>query len=574
IDITEKTELELNSAITNLKRFDYIIMPAVTLIAAVWTFFYVGISIEWDDLFYMNLSQYTTKQGWVLNRYGHVYLQKIFMFLLNDAIAGAKAYWCFLFFSTSLLVYYCAKLISDKKSYLVAVISMLFFISQPLFAHYAGCTFADITIMFLSMLGMFIYLGVLCDDSKHRNWFIFLLGMIFLWAVKSKETGICLAPLFLSLGQDSSGSRSFKRFITETKFAITGILSAYLILMLCDLVFMGDFFFSLRPSSWNDVLGFNFRVHPKDKPMTSWYSYISSLALFGPFLLYIIAGCKLPEKDPTGKKAFAWLVPLVVLFFLGFIRGRWHIVPRYIAPIIAGVCVWAGQFFEFDFKDKKFFEKLNISISKKLIAVVFAILAFIVLLIIMSKVPHCVKTFRVKDEATFYSVAIMPFAVTLLLAVSALSKKRGFTAWFFTILAFFMLIYFPLTQGLKSLKNEDVKNSSEWRYQPYKSFGDQLRFDKDVKILISKDIYSKSWMLGRDDRSHCWMFNIFFNKKFEYEQFIDAEFNDITALDYTFAFLTFDDWNKLSENKLTAQLQQKYEIKTDKNIGIVFLKKR
>jgi hypothetical protein len=308
--------------------------------------------------------------------------------------------------------------------------------------------------------------------------------------------------------------------------------------------------------------------------MTSWYSYISSLALFGPFLLYIIAGCRLPEKDPTGKKAFAWLVPLVVLFFLGFIRGRWHIVPRYIAPIIPGVCVWAGQFFAFDLKGKKIFARLNIAISKKLIAAVLAVIAFIILLIIMSKVPHCVKTFRVKDAAKFYAVAIMPFAVTLLLVVSVLSKKKAFSAWFFTILAFFMLIYFPLTQGFKSLKNEDVKRASQWRYQPYKTFADQLRFDKDVKILVSKDLHKRSWMLGRDDRSHCWMFNIFFNQEFEYDQFIDAEFDDITAANYTFAFLTFDNWNKLIEKKLAAKLQQKYEIKSDKKIGIVFLKKR
>jgi hypothetical protein len=137
-----------------------------------------------------------------------------------------------------------------------------------------------------------------------------------------------------------------------------------------------------------------------------------------------------------------------------------------------------------------------------------------------------------------------------------------------------MLIYFPLTQGFKSLKNEDVKRASQWRYQPYKTFADQLRFDKDVKILVSKDLHKRSWMLGRDDRSHCWMFNIFFNQEFEYDQFIDAEFDDITAANYTFAFLTFDNWNKLIEKKLAAKLQQKYEIKSDKKIGIVFLKKR
>jgi len=58
VDLTEKTELELNSAITNLKRFDYMIVPALAFIAAVWAFFHVGTSRVGRSAVHESLSVY------------------------------------------------------------------------------------------------------------------------------------------------------------------------------------------------------------------------------------------------------------------------------------------------------------------------------------------------------------------------------------------------------------------------------------------------------------------------------------------------------------------------------------
>ena len=99
-----RAESELTQEVAELNWLDYILAPIAAALAAIWVFQYVGTSIEWDDLFYMNVSHYTTPQAWVLNRFWHIYLQKFFMWLAGDALAGAKAYWCFLFFSTCVLV--------------------------------------------------------------------------------------------------------------------------------------------------------------------------------------------------------------------------------------------------------------------------------------------------------------------------------------------------------------------------------------------------------------------------------------------------------------------------------------
>ena len=39
-----------------LTLFDYIVAPAIALFAAVWVFRYIGTTINWDDLLYMNMN--------------------------------------------------------------------------------------------------------------------------------------------------------------------------------------------------------------------------------------------------------------------------------------------------------------------------------------------------------------------------------------------------------------------------------------------------------------------------------------------------------------------------------------
>ena len=569
-------ELQLEQQHFGITRLEYIAAPVIAVLVAIWAFSYLGTSIEWDDLFYMNVSQYTTRQAWVLNRYGHIYLQKFFMWLVSDALTGAKVYWSFLFFSTCVLVYWCARILAGRRGYIIGVIAVILFCTQPLLAYYAGCTFADFTVMFLIMLGTFVYLAFLQGSQKYRYLVIVVLGLIFFWAVKSKETGVCMGVLFLGLGQDSAGVRSTSRFFRDIGWVCLGMVAGFVLLMVLDLAFIGDAFFSIRLSSLKELFRFNYR-HPSPrspKLAMSWYTYFTIKPLLGPFILYLLAGFSFSRRGFSDRQKILWALPLVILFFLSTIRARLHIVPRYYLPAIACFSIWAAQFFRFQIGGRIFNKKNNAGITKLPVALALIFIAFIIVKISMSYVPDFVKYYKLRDIELFYTVAIMTLSTMVLIMVAVLSTKRGLLALFLSSLSFFFIIYFPISSNLASLKQKVTARRSEFRYEPYRVFASDLRFGKDIKMLVSKDVHARLRFLGREVRAHCWMFNIFFNEKYDYEQFIDGTWEDILKGDYTYGFVTWQDWKGIREKHNVEHLSKAYVLKPDKKTQIILLKKR
>ncbi len=80
-----QAELELREDQFKLTRFDYIAAPLLAFVVDLWVFSRIWTAINWDDLLYMSLSQHTVPQAWILNRYGHIYLQKFFFWMAGDA---------------------------------------------------------------------------------------------------------------------------------------------------------------------------------------------------------------------------------------------------------------------------------------------------------------------------------------------------------------------------------------------------------------------------------------------------------------------------------------------------------
>ncbi len=574
-----KTELaDINkqnqSGISTLSKSELIAIPMLGLALGVWLFHYVGTAIEWDDIFYMNVSQYTTKEAWVLNRYGHIYLQKFFFWLAGDALTGARVYWCFLFFSTSVLVYWCARLLAGRRGWVVGLLAVLLLCSNDLFAYYAGCTFADTTVMFLVTLGTFIYLYFGLNATIHRNVVLLILGFIFFWATKSKESGICLALLPLGLLLKSDGSRSIRRFWRDIGWICIGILAGCMVLMILDLAFLKDPLFSIRPSNIKTLLKFNYRgYYPTTARSMSWYTYVSTKSFFACVLLYFLVGCGAAKKKFSIREKITWVLPLVLVMFISYVRGSFHIIWRYFAPAIPGMCIWAAQFFTFDVKGIWTVKRTH-RIPRAVIAFILVLAAFIVVSAFMFYVDELVKFFQLRGPDIFYTAAILPISVTILVMVGALSKKRGLVALFVSFVCFFFIVYHPLKVNLASLEKRVVAERSERRYESYRVFADELRFDKDVKILVSKDIFKRSRMLGREVRAHCWMFNVFFNQKFDYEQFIDGTWDDVLKGDYTYAFLTWRDWKGIRQKHNVEHLIENYAVKADKEIQIILLKRR
>ena len=578
-------ESQLSRERYGLRLPDYILAPVAALPAVLWAYQHIGTSIGWDDLFYMDLSQYTTKEAWVLNRYGHIYLQKIFFWLMNDSFSGAKAYWCFLYFSAVVLIYWCAKMLAGKGGTVIGLLAALFFCSQPIFYEWAGSTDADLTVMFLTTLGTFVYLAFLVNRfGKYRYLIIMALGLIFFWVMKSKESGLCMGILLLGLGEDQNGAYSIRRLIRDIGWVCAGMATGCVLLMFLDMVFLKDFWFSVRPSSIKGLFAYNTGTWKHDNG-TSWYTILlfGSNPMLAAFLLYLLVGWKPIDRDRLSKhERLVWLLPLTFIFFLiaVAIPIRTYAVPsthRYLAPAIAGICIWAAQFFRFRTimsGSEEAGPKTPNLFPKALINFVAVLIAFFIVLFLMPRLPKWTEGAGWKSADRLYETAILPLATTGILIYSAVLRKRGPTALFVFSLCLFFIVYFPLDVGTGSLEERVVAQRSEWRYAPYHVFAGELQVDKNVKILISKSIYANTKMLGRDLESQCWMFNVFFNQELYYGNFINGTAEDILKGNYNYAFLTFDDWKSIGEKPETLRLKQNYIARSDMSTQVVFLKRR
>jgi hypothetical protein len=440
--------------------------------------------------------------------------------------------------------------------------------------------------MFLAMLAVFIYLAFLYPGNKYRHLIVIMLGLLFFWATKSKETGVCTAVLFLGLGREPTNNWSIRRFSRDIGLVCIGMLAGCLLLMICDLAAMGDAFFSIRPSNLLGVLKANFKA-PTDnvspyyarRPLISWYTGMSSFPvlapLFAPFLLYLLIGWKSPGRLFSKHEKIVWLLPLVIVIFLSFIRSVFNVLPRYFALGMPVVCIWAAQFFQFDITGSPITLKNNKRIPRPAAAAASILLAFIIVSIIMSYMPSLINFYkRPKEPQAFYAVAIMPFALTILLMVAGLSRKRDLIALFLSSLCLFLLIFPPLGHNISSVSQKTVAKKSQWRFEPYRVFANELKVDKNVKILVSQDVHKRSWMLGRDVRGHCWTFNVFFNQHLDYDNFIDGTWENILKAGYTYAILTWQDWNGIREKHNVDHLLKAYTLKPDKSTQLILLKKR
>ena len=124
--------IELAQDRFTLSRLDYFLALVVAALAGLYLFPYLGTSVIWDDMLYLNLSQHTTQEVRYLNRYGHIYILKLFLAITGDVITGGKICWCFMYSATCVLVYWCAKLLAGKKGVMIGLIAILFFCAEPI----------------------------------------------------------------------------------------------------------------------------------------------------------------------------------------------------------------------------------------------------------------------------------------------------------------------------------------------------------------------------------------------------------------------------------------------------------
>ena len=462
-----------------------------------------------------------------------------------------------------------------------------------MFVHYAANTFSDFSVMFLLALAGFIYLTFFVEQKwqNYKHITITVLGFLFFWAIKSKETGICMAVFLFALGRDWQTFKwTLKQFLYELRWFILGVAAGCLLLMMFDWFFLGDGFFSLRPSTIKGLFDFNFRPYSHDKKSSSWYAIFAQSSLVVPFIFYLISGSDFGKNNKIKVTPVVWFIPMALLTFLlvSMTRVYCGTVSRFLFPAIPWICIFGAQYFN-RFLVGKNTQQNKSDISKPKILLVIT-LFFAALGIVALLQPHIMKfvgSAGWQSQDKFYQVVILPLSLTLMLILGAACKRNRLGVIFVSFICLFFVVYPPILQNARQLKSGAIARRSQWRYAPYMAFEGQMDFTKDtsnIKVLVSKSIYEKNKMLGRDGRSHGWMFNLFFDKKLgcgnaittarRAGQFINGSIEDIQKADYHYGFLTWSDWKILKDNNTNQNLLKKYKITSDKKTRTILLRAR
>jgi hypothetical protein len=338
------TEFRLpNVTAMSVLNTDLWIALAIFLMLCVGFFIIGGGPVTNDEMSYMYLAWFD--QTWLthLNRYVHVYFLKFFMWLVDDPYKGAQLAWAFIVATCSSMIYLGARSLTARYSYWPGIIALLFFLGQSSVFRYVGVTYADYTLMLWVTAATFVLIHRLSAPSEARYLHALLLGMLFVLAVKSKESGIILALPLIALAFTNKGF-DLKIALSQWKWSLFGAVSILAGLVVLDAIFLGDMFFSINPDNLaNTALHY---IRSWERTRGNWLSYLFLSELSFPFILYFLAALPVIQRGNIELR-FVYFMPLVLVLFLNTVMtvGAWNVIPRYFVPVLPAMTILAATYF-------------------------------------------------------------------------------------------------------------------------------------------------------------------------------------------------------------------------------------
>ena len=428
-----------------------------------------------DELKYIQVSMFDTAEPRLLNRYAHIYIQKIAIWISGDVIGGFQLMWAVLISATSASIYWSIQVLTKWTNPLIGLLGILVFLSQPLVFRFVGVTYVDYTVMSAISISLAIYLSQPQINVVNRTSAL-LLGTLFFIAIKSKEPGaisiLFLAGLLVQFYEN-------KKWVTLLFYWLIGVLISFAFLICADAYFLGDFLFSIRGNNLGALVDFN--TGNRIRINANWFSILTTSAVFVPFIFYLLSSTSNKDNKKFEIK-MVYLIPIAFIFLitLAMVFGRVRAIPRYIIPIIPILAVLSIVYLENigAFKNKVF----NFTSKSKWTSI----------LILFLGIPSTFYFFKDKTTGVlfngwtpklflydiFYPILIMVlFSVVILLKKESLFRIRA------TILLFFlgiapMLLFLPNNLLYTSIEFEE-------RSKPIKIFLNKIELEESTRILIT-----------------------------------------------------------------------------------------
>lgn len=542
-------------AFANITWGEILVVFALGLIAAIVAFrkvIFVG--NEFDTLLYLNTAQFTDANSAILNRYAHIYLQKLFMVFVPQPLEAVKALWAFEIFGTCVLVYLCAKALNLKNNFLVGVFAVLFFLAQRKLYATAGAPLIEFTLMFFLCAGILLYI-IYLNERKPSLWLLFAIGFVQFLMMKTKETGIIFAPLVLAAIFLSGKKWGQRR--TGLLWTIGGGVVGLGLFMLLDGIFVHDALFSLRPENWRHLLQFNLTLVYDERSPLNWYDVILATALALPVVFSLMTIDRDSKEEYDWARRLVWVLPILLVVFLSFTmyRAAFPMNFRYVYPAFALFAISGAQYLQLRGKGE-----VGLAVKLLLGSIGAAALLYAFVYPYVASQP-----FRWTESGFFTNVMasllVSAIFLALLIPRSIKINRELLLVPMLGILFITPILNIPAELAVTRARAENV-------IAPYTAYQDFITRPTGARVFFSAAAYQEYAMLGRDSGSTKYLFEAYFNTGIPPVTFSERP-QDLFLAEYDYAFLTRDELVAADlQDDLTAA---GYVIHDDPSIPVVLI---
>ncbi len=501
-------------------------------------FSYMGGPITWDELLYMSVSQNTQGYGFILNRYFHIYLQKLFfLFSGGDPFTGARLLWCFLISTTLCCIYFLSRRLARSNGVIIGILAITLFLSQSLVFGYTGVTYADFTAMTMISLGAAVYLFHIHALSHGRMIALVFLGTILFFAVKSKETSVFLALVLIGLGRDRQDRFLIARFAKDFVCVTIGAAMGGVAFCLADKMILGDAWFWIRSSKIRELFTFN-KGFVETEYQLNWVAAFFKQGLMVPIVLYVFCVWKLRTREFRFSEKALWLIPLGLFMFLVVFVNR--TLSRYLIPILPIFCVWAALAI-----DRQVTAPPKRSRSFPLNAFSAFVLAGLAVRV-SPGFPEILPFFKPAENDLFiqrHYFLISPICLVALLSLLIFAKRWRWRTCFLAGLLFAAAVLPAVDYNRKNLSKRITRQKSEKRFYPFQTFQDVIPTDKPVaNFFVSDEVHGRNRQLGTNEVRNKWMYELYFRKDLNSSTFAMGDSANCFDSKHDGAFLLDSDW--------------------------------
>lgn len=527
-----------------LKIIEYVIVAILSLLLGIILTTIPGKEAHTDVLWYMNMGLNNIADPHWMNRYTHVYLQKIFLEISSDPFQGLVNYWAFLLSGISFLIYWNTRFLSKANNFIHASLAVIIFLSLPIHSRHAGIALADYTSTFIVLLIFLVYqISAKHDHAKPK--LIVIIGIALFLAYRTKETAWVAGIVVLGLFFDKQDRLIPPLIKKNLLYLVYGGLIGILSFSLLNGLLLNDFLFGFRPENFSSYYDYWIGDPEYYQYFDNWFTDGIWAVSAVPFSLYLINGIN--KKNFSIKHFILWIFPLLTVITLttGMIKNNYLVYPRFLMPSFAVICLFVPLFIQFEFPKKK----------DELIKFVGVLLLGLILLFLIRSVSLNFSKSTGMDNSILISGFLIPVYFSLLLIAIAFFKNYTPLTAAIPILLLLAIFQPDLFDNIRKAQYHPGR-IIQTRFYPVIAFQDQIKIEEDMLIFTSTNFHQETQYLDKDKDTIRTIFDLQFQVSTKRENYLIADPADTLAQNtqFTYIFITYREWINLPQNTQTSLL--------------------